>query len=227
MEPDINTEPGTAESSQQPMLQFMTTEHFTLQTARSATIAETNGRASMYLNAVTGVIVALAFVGQISAMGEAFFIFGFVLFPSVLFLGVATFVRVLQLGIEDMIYARGINRIRHFYAEVAPRAQTYFILSTHDDIASSSLRNVGLIPAGWQLFMTAAGMVQVINGVVAGVLVGMVISWAFALSLPIGAAAGIAVFLFSVAAQQRYQARYWERVEEHLDVRFPNAPELP
>lgn len=209
------------------LMQFLTTEHFMLRAARSSTVAETNGRCSIYLNAVTGVVVALAFIGQVSAMGEAFFVFGFVLFPCLLFLGLTTFVRVLQSGIEDMIYARGVNRIRHFYVELAPQAKDYFILSTHDDIASSSLRDLGLIPPGWQLFMTAAGMVEVINSVIAGVLAGMIISRLVGWSLPICAGLGIGVFLASLLAQQWYQSKYWERVERRLDVRFPSPEPAP
>ena len=39
---------------------FVTTEHFVLQGARSATIAESNGRANMFLAAVSGGLVALS-----------------------------------------------------------------------------------------------------------------------------------------------------------------------
>ena len=219
----MQTPTGTDDQSH--MLQIMTTEHFTLQTARSSTIAETNGRCSIYLNSVSGVVVALAFIGQVSQMGEAFFIFGAVLFPSLLFLGFTTFVRVLQSGIEDMIYARGINRIRHFYVQIVPPTNDYFILPTYDDIASSSLRSLGVIPAGWQLFMTAAGMVEVINSIIAGVLAGMAASRLPGWSLVACAVLGVGVFLVSAFAHQRYQAAYWDRVERHLEVRFPSPAE--
>jgi hypothetical protein len=41
-----------------------TTEHFNLQTARAATISEANGRASIYLAAVSSNLIALAFIGH-------------------------------------------------------------------------------------------------------------------------------------------------------------------
>jgi hypothetical protein len=203
------------------MLQFMTTEHFTLQTARATTVAETNGRCSLYLTTLSGVVVALSFIGQVSEMGEALFVFGFVLLPSSLFLGWSTFVRVLQSGIEDLIYARGINRIRHYYTEVAPSLAEYFILSPYDDVASASLRHLGLIPPGWQLFMTAAGMVGGINSIVSGVLVGLVASRLGGWPLVACAVAGVTIFLLSVLAHHWYQARYWSRVERYLVTRFP------
>ena len=44
------------------LLFAMTTEHSTLQAARSATIFETGVRATLFLGAVSGGLVALAFV---------------------------------------------------------------------------------------------------------------------------------------------------------------------
>jgi hypothetical protein len=42
----------------QRLLQALTTEHVTLQTARSATIADSNGRSARYLSTVTGAVAA-------------------------------------------------------------------------------------------------------------------------------------------------------------------------
>ena len=210
-----------AEPNAQQLLQFFTTEHFTLESGRSATISESNGRCMMYFSALSGVTVALAFIGQMSGLGQPFFVFGFVLFPSLLFLGLATFVRVLQLGIEDMIFARGINRIRHFYVELAPEAEKYFILSTHDDIGSASLRHLGLVAPWWQMFMTAAGVVEVINGVVGGVLAGMAVNQMLGLPLSSCMGAGVLAFVAIVAAQHQYGFRHWDRVERRITTLFP------
>ncbi len=46
-----------------PAATFATTEHFNLQTARALTVSEANGRASIYLAALSGNLIALAFVG--------------------------------------------------------------------------------------------------------------------------------------------------------------------
>jgi hypothetical protein len=50
---------------------FATTEHFTLQTARMATVSGANGRASIYLAALSSNLIALAFIGQMSRVGAA------------------------------------------------------------------------------------------------------------------------------------------------------------
>ncbi|MDQ4041108.1 MAG: hypothetical protein M3141_05100 [Actinomycetota bacterium] len=52
---------------------FVTTEHFVLQGARSATIAESNGRANMFLAAVSGGLVALGLVATASSLRAAFY----------------------------------------------------------------------------------------------------------------------------------------------------------
>src|SRR5690349_9051659 len=61
---------------------FVTTEHFTLQGARASTVAESNGRANMFLAAVSGGLVALGLVATASSLGAAFYAFGLVLLPT-------------------------------------------------------------------------------------------------------------------------------------------------
>jgi hypothetical protein len=68
------------------LLQALTTEHFTLQTARSATIADSNGRSALYLATVSSAVVALA------------------LLPALVLLGVLTYLRLVQTAIEDLIF---------------------------------------------------------------------------------------------------------------------------
>src|SRR6266545_203719 len=99
---------------------FVTTEHFTLQGARAATISEATGRATMFLGAVSGGLVALGLTATASAVGAAFYAFGLILLPTLAFVGLVTFDRVLQSGIEDHGYARRIARLRGYYFQYAP-----------------------------------------------------------------------------------------------------------
>jgi hypothetical protein len=50
--------PGAAGEPRAPAVSFVTTEHFTLQGARSQTISESTGRAGMFLASVSGGLVA-------------------------------------------------------------------------------------------------------------------------------------------------------------------------
>src|SRR5437660_3478720 len=137
------------------LVSIITTEHYNLQTGRSMTISEANGRSSLFVGAVSSGLVALAFVGQISHLGTAFFVFSLVVLPTLLFMGLITFERVLQSGSTDVIYARGINRILHLYLEYAPQMQPYFILSTHDD-QEGILGAEAMQTSWWQVFLNPA-----------------------------------------------------------------------
>ena len=70
-----------------PAVTFATTEHFNLQTARALTVSEANGRASIYLAALSSNLIALAFIGQMSRLGAAFYAFALILLPVLAFVG--------------------------------------------------------------------------------------------------------------------------------------------
>jgi hypothetical protein len=92
----------------------MTTGRSAQQTARSSTIQEANGRANLFLTSVSSATVALAFVGQVTQLSDRFLVFGVILLPCVYFIGLVTFMRAVQVAIEDMVHARGTARIRHY-----------------------------------------------------------------------------------------------------------------
>jgi hypothetical protein len=114
MEPPYESLPDNPQAA----VTIITTEHFNLQTARAATISESNGRTSIFLGAVSAGLVALAFAGQASR--TTLLTFGLVLFPVLAFLGLVTFERVLQASIEDALYLQRINRIRRFTTRPRP-----------------------------------------------------------------------------------------------------------
>ncbi len=99
---------------------FVTTEHFTLQGARSSTISESTGRASVFLQAVSGGLIALGLVASAARTGAAFYTFGLILLPTLAFVGLATFHRVLQSGIEDLGYARRIAHLATITSSMLP-----------------------------------------------------------------------------------------------------------
>ena len=203
------------------LVTMMTTEHYTLQSAQAQEVADINGRSTLFIGAVSSTLIALAFVGQISHLGTAFFVFSLVLFPSLFFMGLVTFEWVLQATNTIIIYERGINRIRHLYLEYAPQMQPYFILSSHDD-ADSVLGAVGIRRSPWQVLFAPPGMIAVINSVLVGVFVGLLLSGLFSFSLPVCTAAGVLTFLLSLGIHLRY---YWAQVkrrERDLPVHFPS-----
>ena len=210
------------------MLQFMATEHSALQAGRSATIFETGARSGAFLGIVSSALVALAFVGQVSRLGTAFFAFALVLLPTLFFVGLASFERALQSAIEDTVYARGISRIRHLYVEMVPQAEKYFVGSIHDDFAATMASTRGgyyeqAMARPWlPTFLTTAGAIAVVNGVIAGSFAGLLLRAVVVESLPLSVGAGIVVFLVSVFLQQRHQAARWLQTRQRLPVLFPS-----
>jgi hypothetical protein len=206
----------------------LTTEHFALQTAKSAIVAETNGRAALYLSAVASAVVAMAFIGQMSGMGESFLWFGLLLFPSLFFLGIATFVRLDQTSIESMLHARRIQRIRHFYVELAPELAPYFANATHDDMTEFLEQMAIFVPerpgrlwALWQRSLTISGAVAVVNSVLAGVLSGLLARAGLGLSHYPSVALGAVAFVVTLALHMRHQLATFEEAERHFQTMFP------
>jgi len=200
----------------------MIAEHNNLQAIRSGTIYESAGRTTLYLGAVSSSIVALAFIGQISGMGSAFVVFALILLPSLIFLGVVTFIRVYQTGTEDMVASRGINRIRHYYVEVAPQLEKYFILSTHDDMRGM-LQNMGVRKQGWwQLFVSTHGLVGVINSILVAVFGGLITTVFLSGTLLVAIIVGVVVFVVSEYLHFRYQNTAYQASEASIKVLFPS-----
>jgi hypothetical protein len=186
---------------------FATTEHFTLQGARGSTIAESTGRASMFLLSVSGGLVALGLIATASRVGTAFYAFGLILLPTLTFVGFATFERAVQSGIEDLGYARRIALLRGYYFDQAPELAPY-LMSVPEP---KPLRVLGLSAGRGQAFRTVAAMVAVITAVLAGAAIGLLTAVAWEHSLAAALVAGGVVALAALAAMMRIQQSAWER----------------
>jgi hypothetical protein len=119
----------------QQLLTALTTEHFTLQGARSQTTTESSARASLYVFSVSSALIALGFISQVSEIGDLFNTFALTVLPTLYALGVVTFVRLVECAAEDFRYGMAINRIRGYYREVAGDRADLFLLSGKDDAA--------------------------------------------------------------------------------------------
>ena len=185
----------------------MTTEHFVLQGARASTIAESNGRANMFLAAVSGGLVALGLVATASSLGSAFYAFGLVLLPTLAFVGLVTFGRTLQSSMEDTEYARRIALLRGYYFEHAPEIAPYMLGTPH----AEQLLMQRVPGDRWQGYRTVAGMVAVITAVLAGSTAAVAAILISDHSLAAALIAGTAVALPVLIAMIRFQDSAWER----------------
>jgi hypothetical protein len=195
-------DPATLGERLGPAVSFATTEHFNLQTARVATVSEANGRASLYLAALSSNLIALAFVGQMSRLGTAFYAFALILLPVLAFVGIVTFQRLVQSSIEDIAYAERIARLRAFYLGIAPELEPFLL------VVDGHHR---LRPSAWQLTLTTAGMVAVVNSVVIGACAGLAVTilpiGSLVVALTTGAVAGLA----ALSIQRRHHRRASDR----------------
>ena len=199
-------------------MQALTTDHTALQSARSATISESSSRSAVYLTALSSAVVVLALVVQVSRLGSAFFVFAFAILPVVFFLGVVTFGRLLQTGVEDVIYARAISRIRQFYSEIDPSRADFFAETSVDQVGLTAM---GLWKLRWQQFLAAAATIAVVNAVVGGAFVALTVRGLFR-TIPTWSTTviGAAITLLIAFAFLRYQWRAWTRVAAALPMRM-------
>lgn len=202
-----------SDQQRQLAVTIMTTEQFTLQTARGVTTSESTGRATLYLGTLSSALVALGFVAQVSEFGRSFSIFALLILPPIVFLGLITFQRAVQSMMEDAIYMKGMVRIRHLYVELVPATKPYFVLPTEESLD-------GPVPIGqgtWQAFLTIGAAIGVVNSVMTGAIVGLAVNLIFTPPLTVSTGAGIAVAIASVVSHYRYQVRKWNLVDQTLD----------
>jgi hypothetical protein len=182
---------------------FVTTEHFTLQGARSSTIAEATGRATMFLGAVSGGLVALGLIATAAGVRTAFYAFALILLPTLVFVGLATFNRVPQSGIEDLGYASRIARLRGYYFQYAPELAGYLL-----SVPPPERLHLQAIGGGRsQKFLTAAAMVGLVTAVLAGSAAGLLAAVVAGHVLITGVLVAIVMF----AALIRFQVSAWRR----------------
>ena len=196
------------------LLTALTTEHFTLQGARSQTMSESSARASLYVLSVSSSLIALGFIGQVSEIGDLFNTFALTVLPTLYVLGVVTFVRLVECSAEDFRYGMAINRIRGYYLEVAGDRADLFLLSAKDD-AAGVREAMGLPRKGRTPIFAFSSAIAVINGVVAGAAVALALGALTGVSLAVAAIAGGVAAVISALGWIRYSdALFSERAAE-------------
>lgn len=205
-------------------LQILTTEHWSLLSTRAMSWNETSSRTAAFLAALSGAVVALALVAQSTAFGEGFVTFALLILPVVLFLGVATFVRLVQINHEDVRWVIGMNLLRHAYLEAAPELRPYFVTGWHDDEAGIMATFGARVGPGAFIheFVTAPGMLAVVDAVLAGVFAAIL---GPRLGAPGSITIGLAVVagLLTVAGLAAYQYRGAVRPRAQRRALFPGG----
>jgi hypothetical protein len=210
-------------------LQILSTEHWSLLSARSLVYNEAFARAGMFLTFLSASLVALAFVASAMAFDRQFLILAAMLLFFDLAIGLATLGRMLDASVDDLRSIAGMNRIRMAYIQIAPAVEPFFTSGTHDDSAGV-LETYGepKIRRGSAAFLhgltTAGGMIMVIDALVAAALGGVV---AILVGLDPGGAfvIGAAVFLVLFVTLNRYAFQVIRGFESTFVSRFPTPPD--
>lgn len=227
--PGVDPGPRVAEDASTPVsvrLQILSTEHWSLLASRSLAWNEAFSRAGMFLTVLSGAIVALALVAQATEFGDGFVLSGLLILPVVLFVGLATYVRLGSSNRHEAMCVMGMNRIRGAYLEIAPDLAPYFVMSANDDP-----RGIGITmampesgPRLSQVMAATPGTVAVIDSVLIASIACLV---GALLGVPIVGLAllGIATFIGGFAAHLAYGRRRMLSEIATLRPLFPSPPE--
>jgi hypothetical protein len=214
------------EPDRQALLTALTTEHFGLAGTRAQVTGESSARAALYISAVSSTLVALGFIGQISEVGDAFNVFALTALPTLYVLGVFTFVRTVENGVEDLMMGRAINRIRNYYLRIAGEEARYFMLSAHDD-AVGVIRNMGVSLERRQQFFTTGSMIAVINSVVGGAAVAIAVGAVTGAPLGICTVVGGLAAIISLVQLLRLENRMYHEMGGFSEALFPSPETGP
>lgn len=207
--------------------QFLTTEHWSLLATRSMSWNEAFARTSMFLSVLSASTVALALAGPAMAFGEAFSLFAVIVLSVDLFLGIATYIRLVQVNNEDLYWVTGMNLLRKEYARMSPGVEREFVTGHTLDVEGIA-RSFGAFdvtsnPSMFHALVTTPSIVAVISSTIAGVIVGLITHQVggepqLAVAIGIGIlAAGVGI---SLAYGRRQTRRYIARA---IEMRLPGA----
>ncbi|MDQ3689908.1 MAG: hypothetical protein M3406_07745 [Chloroflexota bacterium] len=203
-------------------LQILSTEHWSLLASRSLAWNESFSRAGMFLSTLSGAIVALALVAQATEFGEGFRIFGLVILPVVLFVGIGTVLRMGIANYHDATCVIGMNRIRAGYLEIAPDLERFFVMGTTDDERGISMTMAvqPRTPVLAQMLASSPMLISVLNSVLVGA-IGALLTLQLGGETPVAVALGAFAFVVAMGGFQAYAGR------EIRNARGRNRPMFP
>jgi len=197
-------------------LQILTTEHWSLLSARSLVYNEAFARAGMFLSFLSATLVALGLIATAVGFSDGFLMIAAVLLAIDVFIGAASLARIASASSDDIRFLQAMNRIRHAYVEMSPAVEPYFMSGHHDDPGTvlSMYGPVQATPVTSIVhgFTTTPGMVGVITSAVGGALAGVLAMLAThepAAAGVTGLVTFVVLFLVIVVVSMRTIGRFW------------------
>jgi hypothetical protein len=204
---------------------ILSTEHWSLIASRSLLWNEALNRTAIFLSVLSAAIVALALLANATHLGTRTAAVALALLPVVLFLGVATHIRLVEINRAEVELVLAMNRLRHGYLQIAPALRPYFSTSDHDDergLAVSYL--LARSQRGpWRQFLNSTPtVIATVDAALAAAIV-VLVARASAVAAAWTIAAGAAAFSISWTAlfvQERQTLKPLSRARP----RFPTPP---
>ena len=207
--------------------QLLATEHWSLLATRSMSWNEAFSRTGTFLSTLSAGTVALALAGPAMSFGSAFVLFALIVLSVTLFLGIATYVRLLQVNNEDLYWVSGMNLIRGEYVRLSPGIEKSFVsghtLDTEGIARTFGAFNVTSNISPFHMLITTPAIVAVISSAIAGVIAGLLVIQ-FGHDVIVALVAGAIVFVAAVAVSISYGLRESKRyIARAIEGRLPTS----
>jgi hypothetical protein len=188
---------------------ILTTEHWSLLSARALGYQEMFGRATVFVTILSGTVIALTLMAQATQFGRDTLLVGLLLISVALFIGVVTFIRCVAINYEDATWVRGMDLLRHAYLQIVPELEPFFVAGHEPHAGRKALahgapqgaRNLG------KSLTTTSSVVAALNSILVGSIAGDIAALGGA-GLALLATSGVAASLVSAALHVGYAARF-------------------
>jgi hypothetical protein len=207
---------------------ILATEHWSLLGTRSLIWNEAMSRTTVFLTVLSASIIALALAADATGFGSQTTMLALVLLPVVLLLGVATYVRLVQINTEEFQLVLAMNRLRRAYLAIEPGLEPYFTTGHHDDEAGLVTTYMLHKPTQARLWLhflvNTPTIVATVDAALATVIVVLLVQVA---EVPRAAvvAAGVVAFLVVWGTLFPLQRHVLRPLRD--TPRFPTPPEAP
>lgn len=218
--------PQPAEPEDERILKVLLAEYSVLQTSLGNAWGQAQQRTNVLLAVLSALAVAIGLAAQATGFAESM-AFTLVVLAIALFVGLATFVRVIQASREAAMIMFNMNRIRRFLRDTTPGSDPYLMLPVNDDEAAL-LRGLasGMYkdPPNPLIFglVQIPGVVAVVTSAIAGSTAAIVASLTGSTVLIV--TSGIGVFVLSLVLLMGYWRRQINELRESHTPMFPSEP---
>ena len=208
---------------------LLAAEHWSLLSARSLIWSEAQSRATVFLTVLSASIIALALLADATGFGSQTTTLALVLLPVVFLLGIAAYIRLVQINAEEFQLVMAMNRLRRAYLTLEPGLERYLTTSDHDDqrgVFGTYMVDRPSRRAMWLMFVVnTPNIVATVDAALAAAIVVLglqVVEAPRAVAVAAGTATFLLVWLALFLLQRQTLSPF-----RHQRPRFPTPPDRP